>query len=94
MDQLELSIGEERAVHLAPNLSWTVRIGGMTSAVQVRKLWAADPYPEDDEEDPSPQAASDTVFMVRAQAPGTATLHFSAGDASREDRDVQVTVRM
>jgi hypothetical protein len=32
--------------------------------------------------------------MVRAVAPGTATLHFSAGGAGREDRDVRVTVRM
>jgi hypothetical protein len=95
MDQLDLRIGEERAIHLATNLNWTVGIGGMTSAVQVRKLWAADPYPEDDEEDRSPPAAPDTVFMVRGVAPGTATLRFSAGSAGRgEDRDVRVTVRM
>jgi hypothetical protein len=95
MDQLELRIGEERGVHLTPNRNWNVRISGMTSAVHVRKLWAADPYPEDDEEDQSPQADPDTVFMVRALAPGTATLHFSAGGtAGGEDREVRVTVRM
>ena len=94
MDQLELRIGEERAIHLAPNLDWTVQIGGMASVVQVRKLWAADPYPEDDEEDEPPRGAPDTVFMVRALAPGTATLHFSAGGAGRKDRDVRVIVGM
>jgi hypothetical protein len=94
LDQLELRIGEERAIHLAPNVDWAVQVGGMASAVQVRKLWAADPYPEDDGEDEPSRAASDTVFMVRALAPGTATLHFSAGEAGREDRDVRVDVRM
>jgi hypothetical protein len=94
MDQLELRIGEERAIHLAPNASWTVRIEGMTSAVQARKLWAADPYPENDEDEQSPRPAPDTVFMVRGVAPGTARLHFSAGGAGREDREVRVTVRM
>jgi hypothetical protein len=94
MDQLGLRIGEERAIHLAPNLDWTVRVGGMASAVRVRKLWAADPYPEDDDEDEPSRAAPDTVFMVRALAPGAATLHFSADGADREDRDVRVTVKM
>jgi hypothetical protein len=93
MDQLELRIGEERAIHLAPDPDWTVQVGEMASAVRVRKLWAADPYPEDEEDEP-PGAAPDTVFMVRAVAPGTAALHFSAGGADRAERDVRVTVTM
>jgi hypothetical protein len=68
----------------------------MESAVQVRKLWAAAPYPEDDddEEEPGP---SDTVFMVRGVAPGIATLRFESRGALPgavpEARNVRVTVR-
>lgn len=94
MDRLDLRIGEERAVHLPPAPDWAVKVAGMSSAVQVRKLWAADPYPGDDDEEAA-RPAPDTVFMVRAVAPGTATLHFSAGGAARhEEHDVRVTVRL
>ena len=82
-------------MHLPPAPDWAVKVAGMSSAVQVRKLWAADPYPEDDDDEEAARPPPDTVFMVRGVAPGTATLHFSAGGTgSREERDVQVTVRM
>ena len=93
MDRIDLKIGEERAVHLPPTGEWTVQVEGMASAVQIRKLWAADPYPEDDEEDAQPKEPQDTVFMVRGIAPGTATLRFVSAPPTQV-RDVQVNIRM
>jgi hypothetical protein len=95
VERLDLRIGEERAVHLPPPPDWAVRVEGMSSVVQVRKLWAANPYPEDDDDDEAARPPPDTVFMVRGVAPGTVALHFSVSGAGRgEDRDVRVTVRM
>jgi hypothetical protein len=104
-DALELRVGEERAVHLPPLRSgdWSYDVvSGMSSAVQVRKLWAADPYPDDrdddgDEEEKPPQ---DVVFMVRGTAPGDATVRLTpssgtaADGSSVQPRDVSVTVRL
>jgi hypothetical protein len=89
MDRLELSLGEERAIHLPPG-DWRVGLGGMRSAVEVRKLWPAEPYPEDDEDEPADRPSPDVVFMVRGVNPGTATLRFTGAGV----RDVEVTVRM
>jgi hypothetical protein len=97
MDRVELKIGEERAFHLPPFAGeWTARVDGMASAVDVRKLWAADPYPEDDEDDEADRPPPDTVFMVRATAPGTATVRFAPGGsgAGQQAREVEITVRM
>jgi hypothetical protein len=92
MESMEFRIGEERGIHLPVGAEWTVRIEGMESAVQVRKLWPAAPYPEDDDEEaPAP---SDTVFMVRGVAPGSATLRFESPGAGQDLREVSVTVRM
>ena len=95
MDEtFELTLGEERSVHLAPGADWSYEIDGMNSAVEVRKLWAADPYPEDDKED-EPKPPPDVVFMIRGAAPGSATIRFSAsGIATRgaESRKIRVTV--
>jgi hypothetical protein len=93
MESIELRIGEERGIHLPAHAEWTVRIEGMESAVQVRKLWPAAPYPEDDDEQETP-APSDTVFMVRGMAPGRATLRFESPGAEPDLREVHVTVRM
>jgi hypothetical protein len=98
-DRLTLALGEERAVHLPPlpEGEWTFEIDGMTSAVGVRKLWPADPYPEDDEDEGESRPAPDVVFMVRATSPGSATLRFAARGGSLHGqaatREVQVTVR-
>jgi hypothetical protein len=97
-----MRIGEERAVHLPPLETsaghWTYHVEGMESAVQVRKLWAADPYPEDDEDEDAEHPQPDTVFMVRGAAPGTTILRFVprgvATTALAQIREIQVTVRM
>jgi hypothetical protein len=97
MESMELRIGEERGIHLPAEIrsagGWRVKIEGMESAVQVRKLWAAAPYPEDDNEEEAPPP-SDTVFMVRGVAPGSATLRFESPGAGQSVREVRVTVRM
>jgi hypothetical protein len=89
-EMLALRLGEERAVHLPPG-EWSVTVDEMESAVSVRKLWAADPYPDDGDDDDAPRPAPDVVFMVRALAPGHATLRFSEQGRTR---DIDVTVRM
>jgi hypothetical protein len=79
-EKLELTLGEEKSVHLPPLSSgeWDFAVQGMASAVEVRKLWAADPYPEDDEEGEKPRPTPDVVFMIRGVAPGSATVRFSS----------------
>lgn len=99
-ESMELRLGEERAVHL-PSLrgrggGWTAEVGAMSSAVSVRKLWAADPYPEDDWNEDAERAARpepDEVFMVRGTSPGSATVRFVPSTAGEEPREVEVTVR-
>jgi hypothetical protein len=102
MESMELRIGEERGIHLPAEVAsvggWTVKIEGMESAVQVRKLWAAAPYAEDDDEEEAPPP-SDTVFMVRGVAPGNATLRFESPAPGarpprgpRDGQDVRVAV--
>ena len=93
-EKLELTLGEEQPVHLPPLASgeWGYEVDGMASAVEVRKLWAADPYPEDDE-DEEPRPTPDVVFMIRGIAPGTATVRFAAGGRDAESKTVTVAVR-
>jgi hypothetical protein len=98
-ESMELRLGEERAVHL-PSLrgrgGWTAEVDGMSSAVTVRKLWAADPYPEDDWDADAERAARpepDEVFMVRGASPGSATVRFVPAGGTEEPRRVEVTVR-
>jgi hypothetical protein len=79
-ESIVLRIGEEHAVRLAPHGSasdWSFRIEGMTSAVNVQKMWTSRPY-EEDEEDPGPAPARAMVFIIRAAAAGEATVRFSA----------------
>ena len=94
-DSLHLRIGEERPVRL-PALTgggtWSCDVSGMSSAVEVRKLWAADPYPEDDDEEEEQGESPEVVFMVRAAAPGDADLRFTA--PGQEAREVHVAVTM
>jgi hypothetical protein len=97
VEPMSLVVGEERSVHLPPipGGDWTHQVDGMASAVDVRKLWAARPYPEDDDEEEDDQpVAQDVVFMVRGVSPGGATLRFvPTGGGSEQPRTVQVTVR-
>ena len=96
-DSLELRIGEERPVRLPAlpgDATWSCDVSGMSSAVEVRKLWSADPYPEDDEDGDNDEEREppEVVFMVRAAAPGDADLRFTA--PGQEARDVHVAVAM
>ena len=93
-EKLQLSLGEEKPVHLAPLLSgeWEYQVEGMASAVEVRKLWAAHPYPEDDE-DEGPRPTPDVVFMIRGVAPGSATVRFAAPGGDAEGKAVTVAVK-
>ena len=97
-EKLELTLGEEKSVHLPPLSTgdWQYAVDGMTSAVEVRKLWAADPYPEDDEDEEKPRPTPDVVFMIRGVAPGTATVRFSprgGGQGAAGVKEVDVSVR-
>jgi head-tail adaptor len=94
-ERMDLALGEERSVHLDPG-EWIASVGGMSSAVDVRKLWAADPYPEDDEDDEatSERPPQDVVFMIRGRSPGSATVRFTpSGNAAAEAKTLEVTVR-
>ena len=93
-ETMRLRLGEERAVHLpSAGASWTCDVDGMSSAVDVRKLWAADPYPEDEDGDEEVERPDpDVVFMVRATSPGRATLRFSPSASGQEARTVAVEV--
>ncbi len=93
-DAFDLALGEEKSVHLSPLAEgdWGYEVEGMASAVEVRKLWAADPYPEDDEDEEKPEPTPDVVFMIRGVAPGTATVRFISGQGG-ESRTVRVAVR-
>ena len=95
-DTVELTLGEERSTHLPPlsGGDWTYEIDGMESAVDVRKLWAADPYPEDDEDEDKAREVPDVVFMIRGVAPGSATIRFTpSGSGGPEPHEVRVAVR-
>jgi hypothetical protein len=95
-DRMELRVGEERAVHLPSGGVWHAEIEGMASAVSVRKLWKADPYPDDDwgGDGAAKSAPVDEVFMVRATGPGSATVRFVAEAGGDLVREVSVTVRL
>jgi len=97
-EKLEKTLGDEKSVQLSPLASgdWEYAVEGMTSAVEVRKLWAADPYPEDDEDEEKPRPTPDVVFMIRGIAPGSATVRFlprGGGGATADAREVEVSVR-
>jgi hypothetical protein len=99
MDRMNLVVGEERSVHL-PSIApgdWSAEIDGMASAVNVRKLWPAMPYPKDDDEEDEEPGAQDVVFMVRGVSPGDATIRFvPTGQGSgppEQPRTVEVSVR-
>jgi hypothetical protein len=95
-DRMELRVGEERAIHLPNGGAWHAQIEGMASAVSVRKLWKADPYPDDDRGDEAAPKSPpvDEVFMVRGTGPGSATVRFVAEAGGDLAREVSVTVRL
>ena len=93
MDPMTLRLGEERPVRLLPapaGRTWSHDVRGMSSAVDVRRMWTSDPYPEDDE-DEGPGRPRFMVFLVRGTNPGRATIRFSC--PGHEDATVDVEVR-
>jgi hypothetical protein len=97
-ETMDLRVGEERAIHL-PSLkagggAWSHEVTGMASAVSVRKLWEAAPYPEDDEEDDQPTEPQDEVFMVRGASPGEAVIRFAPSAGDDAPRMIEVRVRL
>lgn len=98
-DELKLRVGEERGVHLpAGGGAWRYSVEGMTSAIDIRKLWAADPWRDEDDEDRAdqePPPPPDVVFMVRGKAPGAARIAFEPErTGAAERRDVAVAVSL
>lgn len=80
-ESIVLHVGQERPVRLRPHsgaADWSFDVDGMTSAVDVRKLWTSRPY-EEDEDDPASAAPPRVmVFIIRGAAPGEATVRFRA----------------
>jgi hypothetical protein len=79
-ESIVLRVGEEHAIKLRPHrgaTDWSSTIDGMTSAVDIRKMWTSRPYEEDEEEAPSTPPRV-MVFIIRAVAPGEATVNFRA----------------
>jgi hypothetical protein len=99
-ENVELRVGEERSIHL-PSLkaaggAWSHEVSGMASAVEVRKLWEAAPYPDDDEDDEKDRTGPppDEVFLVRGRSPGTARILLRPGAGGEALREVEVRVRL
>jgi hypothetical protein len=85
-ESVTLRVGQEHAVRLMPPRSsadWSFSIDGMSSAVEVRKMWTSRPYEEDEEDSFSAAPPRVMVFIIRAVAAGDATVRFRSvqGDA-------------
>lgn len=100
MESWTLRLGEERAVQLPPlepPAQWSAETSGMQSAVTVSRRWTSDPAFDPDDPDDEAEAAARRamVFLVRAAAPGRATVTFTAtGPGSLpEPRSIEVTVQ-
>ena len=79
-ESIVLRVGQEHAIKLRPHhgaTDWSSSIDGMTSAVDVRKMWTSRPYEEDEDDAPSAPPRV-MVFIIRAVAPGEATVNFRA----------------
>jgi hypothetical protein len=80
-ESIELRVGEEHAVKLTPHGEdggWNFGVDGMTSAVDVQKMWTSRPYEEDEVDRTEPAPPRFMVFIIRALAPGRATVRFRA----------------
>lgn len=90
-----LRVGQEHPVRLQPHggaADWSFDVTGMTSAVDVRKMWPSRPYEMDEEDPPSAPPPSAMVFIIRGMAPGEATVRFRAVDG--EEHEVTVRVEL
>ncbi|TMK85881.1 MAG: hypothetical protein E6G44_05645 [Actinobacteria bacterium] len=91
-ESIRLRVGQERPVRLAPHAAddWSFRVDGMTSAVDVRKMWTSRPYEEDEEDGPGPRPPRAMVFVIRAMAPGDAAVRFRSAQGDAHDVTVHV----
>lgn len=91
-ESIELRVGREKAVRLMPHggaADWRFDVHGMTSAVDIRKMWTSRPY-EEDEEGPASVPPRVMVFTIRGVAPGEAIVRFRA--VQGDTREVAVRV--
>lgn len=80
-ESIELRVGREKAVRLMPHggaADWRFDVHGMTSAVDIRKMWTSRPYEEDEENRVGAAPPRAMVFIIRAVAAGEATVRFHA----------------
>jgi hypothetical protein len=92
-ESIVLRLGEEHAVRLTPHggaADWSFDVAGMTSAVDVRKMWTSRPYEVDEEDPPSAPPPSAMVFIIRGMAPGEATVRFRAVEGDEHEVAVRV----
>jgi hypothetical protein len=92
-ESIELRVGQEHPVRLAPGAGaseWNFSVEGMSSAVDVQKMWTSRPYEEDDEDKAGPPPPRAMVFVIRAVAPGDATVRFRSGRGETHDVSVHV----
>jgi hypothetical protein len=92
-ESIVLRRGQDHAVRLRPHegaAAWTFDIDGMTSAVDVRKMWTSRPYEEDEEDRALGAPPRVMVFIIRAVAAGEATVHFRAVEGDRYEVAVRV----
>jgi len=93
VESIVLRIGQEHPVRLTPHEGaddWSFDIGGMTSAVDVRKMWTSRPYEEDEKDRMEAAPPRAMVFIIRAMAAGEATIHFRAVQGDLHEVAVRV----
>src|ERR1700737_1125886 len=92
-ESIVLRVGQEHAVRLAAHdggADWSFDVEGMTSAVDVRKMWTSRPYEEDEDDPASAVPPRFMVFIIRGAAAGEATVSFR----SLHDDGHEVEVRV
>jgi len=92
-ESIVLRVGQEHPVRLTPHEGandWSFDVDGMTSAVDVRKMWTSRPYEEDEEDRVGTVPPRAMVFFIRAVAAGEATVHFRAVQGDLHEVAVRV----
>jgi hypothetical protein len=80
-ESIVLRVGQEHPVRLTPLAGaedWSFSVDGMTSAVDIRKMWTSRPYEEDEDDPSSTPPPRFMVFIIRAVAAGEAIVRFQA----------------
>lgn len=91
-ETVSLRVGQDHAVKLPPrggSADWSFNVSGVTSSVDVQRMWVSRPY-EEDEEDPATAPPREMVFIIRGTAAGDAVVHFHSVEG--DTRDVAVHV--